>query len=140
MKDSLGLAFLDRTLRTSSIVVLVFMPFGVYYLGIYRSIAVLSGACWGIVNFVFLSALVRSVLRPEGADRGRALWLGLIKFPLLYLAGYGLLSIPVEGFTPGWLLAGFSIVLGVMALKAMSRAILKIDNGESKNERIQEAG
>lgn len=140
MKDSLGLEFLDRTLRTSGIVVLIFMPFGIYYLGFYRSIAVLSGACWGMVNFIFLAALIRAVLRPEGADRSRALWLGVIKFPLLYLAGYGLLNIPVEGFTPGWLLAGFSVVLAVMALKAIARATLKIDNGESKNERIQEAG
>lgn len=139
MKSSLGLDFLDRTLRTSGILILIFLPFGLVYLGLYHTIAILSGSVWGIVNFIFLSALVRRVINPEGDRRG-AMWLALIKFPLLYAAGYGLLMVPLPGFTPGWLLSGFSIILMVMFLKALGRVLIKANDGHNHNKRIQEAG
>ena len=139
MKDNLRLDFLHRTLRTSGIVILIFLPFGIYYLGFYTALAVFSGAIWGMVNFIFLGALVRSVVRPDGADRGRALWLALIKFPLLYFAGYCLLITPLPGFTPGWLLAGFSVVMAVLVLKAVARVTLKLDTETGNNNHLQEA-
>lgn len=140
MKDSLGLDFLHRTLRTSGIVALIFLPFGIYYLGFYHALAVFSGAVWGMINFLLLGALVRGALRPEGADRRAVLWLGIIKFPMLYFAGYCLLTIGPPGFTPGWLLAGFSVVMTVMVLKAVARLLLKIDQPQANHQKLQEAG
>lgn len=139
MKDNLGIDFLHRTLRTSGIVLLIFMPFGIYYLGFYHALAVFSGGVWGIINFAFLAALVPKIVRPQGPDTRSAIWLSLIKFPLLYCAGYCLLIISLPGFTPGWLLAGFSVVMTVMVLKAVSRVILKIDD-PATNRNLQEAG
>ena len=137
MKDNLGLDFLDRTLRTAGIVLLIFLPFGFYYLGSYRTLAILSGGVWGIINFVFLSAVVRSVIRPEGVDRRRLLWSAVIKFPLLYGAGYALLEVPV--FTPGYLLIGFSVIMALMLLKALARVLLKMDDRAGNGNNLQEA-
>jgi hypothetical protein len=108
-------------------------------MGFYHALAVFSGGVWGIVSFLLLTALVRKVVRPGGPDGLGALWLGMIKFPLLYLAGYCLLITPLPGFTPGWLLAGFSIVMTVMVLKAAAIAILKIDDPVTSRN-LHEAG
>ncbi|MFH1687111.1 MAG: hypothetical protein ABIE70_06260 [bacterium] len=139
MKDNLGIDFLHRTLRTSGIVLLIFLPFGIYYLGFYSALAVFTGGVWGIVNFYLLAGLVLKIVRPQGPDTRSAIILSLIKFPLLYGAGYCLLASPLPGFTPGRLLAGFSIVMTVMVLKALSRVILKIDS-PATNRNLQEAG
>jgi len=117
--------FIGRTLRTICIVLLVFFPFGIYYLGILSTLAILSGAVWGILNLKLISLLVKYTLRPEGPDAKRAIGLALIKFPLLYLSGYFLLRIP--GFPVLSLLIGFSSVLGIMCLRLMGESLLMSD-------------
>jgi hypothetical protein len=58
--------------------------------------------------------------------------LAVVKFPLLYAAGYFLLTTDV--FRPVPLVIGFSIVLIVMVLKAASRVLLKLDENPSNQE------
>ncbi len=94
-KVSTGFELIDRTLRTTAIVLSVFFPFGVYYLGLYPSLAVLSGGVWGIFNFIFITFLVKVMLASEGTNLARAAIIAFIKFPLLYLTGYFLLKVPV---------------------------------------------
>ncbi|MEA3297599.1 MAG: hypothetical protein U9R56_07030 [candidate division Zixibacteria bacterium] len=137
MNDSLGLDFLNRTLRTAGIILLIFLPFGIYYLGFYPSLAIFSGGVWGIVNFIFLSAIIRSTIRPDGIDGRRVLILGIIKFPLLYFAGYCLILVPQ--FTPLLLLIGFSVTLTVMVLKIASRVLLGLDSKKQKDMDPREA-
>ena len=133
----MGLDFIARTLRTSSILLLVFLPFGVYYMGVYPALAVLSGGVWGLINLIFLSQLVRTVIRPGKIDVKRAVGLGVIKFPLLYLAGYFLVSI--DRFDPLLLLAGFSVFPAVMLLKSLGRVGLGLDNEGRTNKHVQES-
>ena len=133
----MGLDFIARTLRTSSILLLVFLPFGVYYMGVYPALAVLSGGVWGLINLIFLSQLVRTVIRPGKIDVKRAVGLGVIKFPLLYLAGYFLVSI--DRFDPLLLLAGFSVFPAVMLLKSLGRVVLGLDNEGRTNKHLQES-
>ena len=71
-KISTGFELIDRTLRTTAIVLSVFFPFGVYYLGLYPALAVLSGGVWGILNFIFITFLVKVTIGPEGANLARA--------------------------------------------------------------------
>lgn len=137
MIDTLGLDFLNRTLRTAGIVTLIFLPFGIYYFGLYAALAVFSGAVWGIINFFFLAAMIRRALRPEGADAMAVSVFALIKFPMLYGAGYALLLVPQFG--PLYLLSGFSIVLAVMVLKAFARVLLGMDNNQQENKNLQRA-
>jgi len=137
VKDTLGLDFLNRTLRTAGIVTLIFLPFGIYYLGFFPALAVFSGGVWGIVNFYFLGALIRNALRPEGVDMMAVAVFGLVKFPMLYGAGYALLV--VSEFGPLYLLSGFSITLAVIVLKAMARVLLGMDNNQQENKNLQRA-
>ena len=130
MKTKISTCFglIDRTLRTTAIVLSVFFPFGVYYLGLYPSLAVLSGGVWGMLNFIFITFLVKVTIGPEGANLARASIIALIKFPLLYLTGYFLLKVPQ--FEPLYLLAGFSGLLLIIILKVMGRALLGMDKPE----------
>ncbi|MBN1212090.1 MAG: hypothetical protein JXA92_05885 [candidate division Zixibacteria bacterium] len=133
----MGLDLISRTLKTSAIVLLIFLPFGLYYWGVFPTLAVLSGAVWGFINLIFLSQLVRTVIRPDKIDVRRAVGLGLIKFPLLYGSGYFLLKI--DRFDPIHLLIGFSLFLAVMVLKMLGRVILGLDNDNKTNKNLQGA-
>lgn len=137
MKSGLELDLVERTIKTTGVVLLVCLPFGLYYLGVYPTLAVFSGGVWGIVNFIFLSAVIRSAIRPEGADGRRLVLFALIKFPLLYLSGYFLLKVPM--FNPLHLLIGFSITLAVMVLKVAGRLLLGLDSEEQKDKNLQRA-
>ena len=133
----MGLDFLNRTFRTTAALLLIFMPFGLYYLGFYESLAVLSGGIWGILNVLFITRLVQSTVRPDGAQTSRAVAFALIKFPALYAAGYFLLKVPQ--FDPIHLLIGFSSILAVMVLKVLGRLYLGLDGSGHNNEKLQKA-
>jgi len=124
--------FITRTLRTTGVLLLIMFVVGIYYFGFYDSLAVLSAGIWSMVNLIFLAALVRTALKPDGVDKLAAAGLALIKFPLLYAAGYFLLT--VEIFRPVPLLIGFSMVLVVMVLKAAARVMLKLDENVNNHE------
>ncbi|HWR84343.1 MAG TPA: ATP synthase subunit I [Candidatus Deferrimicrobium sp.] len=134
MKQNLGLDFIHRTLKTTGIVLLVVMLPVIYYFGVYPALAVFFGGVWGMVNFIFLTALVRAALRPDGVDKIKVAGLALVKFPLLYLSGYFLLK--VKEFEPLHLLIGFSTLLAVMLLKVIARALLGMDNEPAKEEHL----
>ena len=129
--SEMGLEFIGRTLRTFGIVLVVFLPFGFYYPGFYPSLAILSGGVWGMINLMFISALVQSAIRPEGADVGRTVGFMLIKFPALYVAGFFLLKVPM--FTALHLLIGFTGVMAIMVLKVLGRLFLGLDSTKKKN-------
>ena len=135
--DALGIEFLNRTLRTAGIVLLVALPFDLFYFGVYPALAVLSGGVWGLLNFIFLSGLIRHAMRPEGADGRKVALFALFKFPLLYAAGYFLLRVPQFGPVP--LLIGFSIVLAVLVLRAAAVLVFKLDAQSEEGNNLQRA-
>lgn len=128
---TMGMEFLDRSLRTTSILLLIFLPFGLYYFGVFPTLAVFSGGVWGIINLVFISALVRTVLRQD-VNKLRALGLASIKFPLIYASGFFLLKIPQ--FAPLFLLIGSSAVMAVIVLKVLGRAMMHLDDNPLENK------
>ena len=130
----MGLEFIDRTLRSSGIVLLIFLPFGIYYIGIFPTLAIFSGGVWGMLNLVLTTAVIRVYIRPGGADAARSVAWGVVKFPLLYGAGFGLLM--VREFNPLNLLIGFTGVLGVMVLKALGRLLLGMDAGTDNGNQV----
>ncbi|UCG60370.1 MAG: hypothetical protein JSV52_08520 [Candidatus Zixiibacteriota bacterium] len=132
MKTELDLSFILRTLKTTGVVLLIGAAFGLYYLGPWPSLAFLSGGTWGMVNLIFITGLVRVTIRPEGVDTQKALGWAIIKFPLLYGAGYFLLKVPQ--FEPLHLLAGFSLLLLIIVLKVVGRAILGLDEKQQQNQ------
>jgi len=118
-------------------VLLIFVPFGIYYAGIYPTVAVLSGGVWGMVNLMLLTRLVRAAIRPGGANKMEVAGVALVKFPLLYASGYFLATTPLFG--PLALLAGFSVPLAVMVLKVAARALLGADRSAGKRGQLQRA-
>ena len=122
---TIGPDFIFRTLKTTGVVLLLVLVFGTVYVDFYDALAVFSAGIWSMVNLIFLAALIRTAVRPDGVDKTAAFGLAMIKFPLLYAAGYFLFTVDV--FRPVPLIIGLSMVLAVMALKAAGRAVLNID-------------
>lgn len=137
MTNSFNLDFLDRTLRSTGIVLLIFLPFGLYYFGIFQSIAIFSGGVWGMINFIFISAIVRAYVRDGKPDKFKSISLALVKFPLLYASGYFLLK--VDQFEPLYLLIGFTSLMLVMVLKALGRTFMALDDDSETGDKLQKA-
>lgn len=131
----MGLEFLDRTLRTTGVVLLIFLPFGLYYLGVWPSLAVFSGGVWGLLNLIFVSALIRATLRPGEVDKVKALGLAVIKFPLLYGAGYFLTR--VTQFDPLYLLAGFTSLFVIIVLRAIGVAMMRASDRNEESDKVR---
>jgi len=122
----MGLEFIDRTLKTSGVVLLIFLPFGLFYYGVFPSLAIFSGGVWGMLNLIFISALVRETLQPGKVNTVRALGLALFKFPLLYVSLYFLLT--AEVFSPLQVTIGLSGILAIILLKAVGRVFVQVSD------------
>ena len=120
------LDFIHRTLKTTGVVLLLSLLFGTYYYGFYPALAFFSGGVWGMINLFFLMGVVKAAIRPDGADKIKAIGMMIFKFPLLYLAGYFLLKVPQ--FEPLHLLAGFSLLFVIIVLKVLGRTVLGMDD------------
>ena len=127
----MDISFIDRTLRTTGFLALIFLPFGFAYLEASKVLSVLSGLIWGMVNLYFLAVLIKVTVRPEGPDKRAALLLMFIKLPLIYLAGYFLLT--NSYFNVYYLLIGFTVLFIVIVLKVLGRLLLGLDNNDTSN-------
>ena len=133
----MDISFISRTLRTTSVLALIFFVFGLAYLEVYKVISVLSGVIWGMLNLFFLTLLIKVTVRPEGPDKRSALILMLFKLPIIYLAGYFLIS--NSYFDIIYLMIGFSILFFVIVMKVLGRLVLGMDNkNTSNNDRPQQ--
>jgi hypothetical protein len=126
----MDISFIWRTLKTSGILALIILAFGLYYFETYRILSIFFGMMWGIINLYFLMLLIRVTVRPEGPDKQAAALLMLVKLPLLYLSGYFLITIPRFELT--YLVIGFSIIFAVIILKIAGRVLLGIDDKERR--------
>ncbi len=131
----MGIEFLHRTLKTFSAVLLLFLPFGVFYFGVYPTLAILSGGVWGIINLLLLIRLVRLVIRAGGVESAKPVVLVLALMALLFVAGYYLLTVPQ--FEAWQLLIGFTGLFLILFLKALGRVLVKADNQSSVHTDIQ---
>jgi hypothetical protein len=94
---------------------------------------VAAGAALGAANFWLLWRLIRLVLGPErGSPRAIAVAF-LLKVGLVYGVGAALL---IWGRVPAvWLLAGFSLVLLIVALKVAGRVLTAGGSGAGSSGR-----
>ena len=79
MTASMDISFIDRTLKTTAVLILLFLALGTLHFQFYDVLAVVSGAIWSIINLYFLALLIRATIRPEGPDKVVALVLFFIK-------------------------------------------------------------
>src|SRR5262245_9721547 len=122
--SSLDADFLRRVRKSSMVLGLILSIPIATSLGWQAAVAWIAGAAWSLVNLAAIASIVRRVLTLEPRDRAEIAKALAIKFPLLYLAGFGILA---AGLPITWVLAGFAWPFGVMILKAAGRIYLRMD-------------
>ena len=128
------ISFIDRTIRTAGLVLLIGFVFIMYSFGFWNGLAFFSGGVWGIINIMLLKDLIQNVFTPNDINTSAVALTALIKFPLLFVAGYFLVTI--EMFDIKVLLYGFSLILVIMVLKALGRLLLGLD-AKGNNNTVQ---
>jgi MFS superfamily sulfate permease-like transporter len=126
----MGIEFIYRTIKTSLILALIILLFVSVYYNFKFALGILVGCMWGCLNLYFLSSLIVETIKLEKINRRKVLLIVLVKFPLLYFLGYILLRI--KYFSALSLLAGFTLIFVVLALKALGRIILHLDDKKKK--------
>ena len=86
---------------------------GLFY-SFFTTMGLSLGALWGYINLLLIRQLMSGLLLESPANYLKNLGIALVKFPILYGCGYGLLSI--KQFSPWILLLGFSLALPVIML------------------------
>jgi hypothetical protein len=125
----MGLEFLDRVRKTSIILGLAASLFVAVYLGLAYGGAWLIGIAWSLANLYFIAGLMKHILTREKRSYARIALLMAVKFPVLYAAGYFLMKsgvLPLAG-----LLAGFMWPFFVTTMKALGRAVMRLDEPDS---------
>jgi hypothetical protein len=125
----MGLEFIHRVIKTS----LVLSALGFLFITVYYHFrfggGILVGAIWGCLNLLFLTNLISEIFSPgKKVIKGKVIRIALVKFPLLYAAGYVLLAI--KYFPAESLLLGFTLIFLVMFLKALGRWVLSLNPSE----------
>jgi hypothetical protein len=127
------LQFVDRVIRTTLILAAFLFPFLIVYAGVSFALGVLFGAVWGCLNLLAIRVIVVSLLTPHGRNRILAAVVLFVKIPVLYGAGYLLLTWDYLS-APG-LVWGFSGILLVVVFKALGRAYLGLDGKVKTGEK-----
>jgi len=125
----LDTAFLSRTLRASLFLTALAYLLLSYYRGGPWALGFALGSLWSAANFFLLRQLIVRIVTLEERAWSTVAFLTLVKFPLLYLAGYLVLSqsaYPVEA--P---LFGFGLPFMVLVLKAGGRMILGLEGPDA---------
>lgn len=126
----MGLEFINRIIRTSLIVsALTFL-----FVAVYRSFAfglgIFLGTAWGCVNLFFITETVKEAFSLKKPNKGKVLLILLVKFPLLYTAGYFLLRL--KYFRAESLLIGFTLIFLITFLKALGQVVLPSFSSEER--------
>jgi len=110
---------IERSIRVSLMITILFAPFAFLYFGYHAAWGFVAGAGWNIANVYLLSRLVMNLITPlpSGKQKISGAMAGVFKFPVLYGIGYGIIR--YTDVSPYGILAGFSLILAVFALKAL---------------------
>jgi hypothetical protein len=128
----MGVEFIHRVIKTSLVLAALGFLFVTVYYDFEFGGGILASAVWGCLNLLFLTRLITEIFSPgEEISKGKVILIAVVKFPLLYAAGFVLLW--TKYFPPVSLVIGFSLLFLVMLLKAMGRWILSLDSKEKKN-------
>lgn len=95
--------------------------FGSYYFDWQYSMGIFAGMLWGSANLWFIRQFMVSYLTTGERDAKKLAIIAVIKFPVLYLAGFFLLwfnLFPVLSFV-----IGFTLIFVVIVLKALGKLV-----------------
>lgn len=97
------------------------------YYSFFSTLWFIAGACWGLINLYFIKQLLYELLIANPKNLLKMALCGLIKFPALYIAGFGLLYYQPEASWP--LLGGFTAVLALSTQKRFWKAFQHLERG-----------
>ena len=127
----MGIEFIHRVIKTSLVVAVLCFLFVTVYYNFKFGAGILAGTIWGSLNLWFLTQLIVEIFSPgKEVRKGKMILIAVVKFPLLYAAGFILLRI--NYFPPLSLVSGFTLIFLVMFLKAMGRWVLSLDKDKAK--------
>jgi hypothetical protein len=118
----LGHEFLKRIFRSAMVLSLGLGVIVAFYFGWRIGVDFGIAALWGTLNLRFIQMLTIEATRPGGVHWGRVGIAALLKFPLLYGAGF--LFVRLAHPRPIALLCGLSLVYVVILLKFLGRAMV----------------
>lgn len=122
-------AFITRTLKASLLLTaLSFLLFS-YYRGGSWALGFCLGALWTAASLYLLRELAVRFLTTGDRPLSALLVLALLKFPILYVAGYFILAAGIYPVSAP--LLGFALPLAVVVLKAAGRMLLGIHGPEA---------
>jgi len=116
----MGFEFLASTIRATALTAVFAALLVALQFDVSTGLAVLCGAGWSLLNFKLLETLVRAIGPRTRVQPVRAMLALLLKGPVLYAAGWWLLSSDL----PGWaLLAGFTLPMLVVTLRGLGAVL-----------------
>ncbi len=115
----MNLKFIDRAITTTCQMATVCLIPTVLIWGVWDGLAVFAGAAWGCANVLFIKHLVQSLMGSEPKNYLKIGAVLALKFPMLYLIGYFLLT--AAQLSAMGLLVGSSMILGVIFFKSLTR-------------------
>lgn len=121
--------FIDRILKSTLLVAVLLFVFLTYFFTLQMGVGVLVGAIWGCANFYMIKEVLKKLIFPGVRSALQIIFVLIVKFPLLYLAGYGLLMIPY--FKPLYLIIGFSLFFPLILLNSIFRRKSLDESGPS---------
>jgi hypothetical protein len=133
----MGLEFITRVIRTTAIVALLAALCLAVYFDWKYALGFLVGVAWSLLNLTVIRGLIKEVVSPHEARKNVAALLALLKFPLLYVAGYFILV--SEWFSVSSLMIGFSLMFAVIVLKVLGRLVLGLDVPGLRHKQSEES-
>ncbi len=120
----MGLEFIARTIRTSLILSVAIFIFGTVYFDWSYSLGISIGLIFNCANLYFIKGIIKHTITPGDRKPLPIFAISIVKFPVLYFAGYLILSAdiaPVSSY-----MIGFVLLFGVIVLKVLG--ILFVDS------------
>ena len=134
--SNLGFEFLSRVGRTSALIAPLVALFLAAYISPASGSGFLLGTLWCMLNLLAIISLVKTLFGAENPSKSRVACVALLKFPVLYSAGFLLLR--AEVFPLASLVSGFSLILSVILLKAFGALVAQKLNERRRENYAQE--
>ncbi len=118
----MGLDFIGRVIKTSAIVAALILIFGSVYYEWRHTLGISIGLFFNCANVWLIMELVKKTVTLGDRKPILVIGLAMVKFPILYLAGYLILKADIVPVV--CLLIGFTLLFVVIVLKVLGRQLI----------------
>ncbi|HEV8051587.1 MAG TPA: hypothetical protein VGP47_03765 [Parachlamydiaceae bacterium] len=110
--------FITQVIKITFLLALAAFLITGFYVDFFQASGVFLGAFWGIANIYFIKISLEKWLDAKTRDHLMLFAFLQLKFPLLYLVGYGLLKM----FSPLYLILGSSLIFIAVLILGIYKA------------------